>query len=180
MVRLWPSSCRQVCLGRIHSWVDHIGSDVYKWAQSGNIFVTKLGSGGGVHRGGVLSYEDWGLGFDSQRKLNFFHTISVFTLIFCCSFRDTHLGHRAFPFFCLSSTTFLFNTNLSFLFLLFSSYVCKLFKVKKVLCLSLFSIYLTLLEPSINMILLLCGPVEQAKKIIWHACCQQCSTAAQL
>ena len=32
-----------------------------------------------------------------------------------------------------------------------------------VLSLSLFTIYMTLLEPSINMKLLLCGPVEQAK-----------------
>ena len=35
-----------------------------------------------------------------------------------------------------------------------------------VLSLSLFSIYLTLLEPSINTKLLLCGPVEQGKNLL--------------
>ena len=34
-----------------------------------------------------------------QRRLKIFHNISVFTLIFYFSFRDTHLGHQAFVSF---------------------------------------------------------------------------------
>ena len=51
------------------------------------------GSGGG---GRVLSYRHWGPGFDTQRRLIFFHNIWVFTQIFCFSFRDTHLGQWLF------------------------------------------------------------------------------------
>ena len=47
-------------------------------------------------RGRVLSYSDWGSGFDSQHRLNFFHNISFFILIFCFSFGDAHLRHRSF------------------------------------------------------------------------------------
>ena len=51
------------------------------------------------------------------------------------------------------------NTYPSLLLLLSSSSVSKLYK-----CSFSISIYLTLLEPSISTKLLLCGPVEQAKK----------------
>ena len=55
------------------------------------------------YRGRVLTYGDWNPGFDTWHRLKFFHNISHFTLIFCFSFCDTHLGRWAFLSFC---TTF--------------------------------------------------------------------------
>ena len=56
-------------------------------------------------RGGELAYGDWGPEFDSRRRMKFVHNISVFMLIFCFSFCNTQLGHRAFLSSCLSCTT---------------------------------------------------------------------------
>ena len=84
---------------------------------------------------------------------------------FCFSFRNTHLGHWVFLSFSLSCTACYVNTYTSFLF-----FVCVQVVLSKtnVLSLSLFSIYLTLLEPSINMKLLLCGSVEEKKNFLTY------------
>ena len=116
-------------------------------------------------RGRLLANGDWGPGFNFPHRLKIFHNISVFTPMFSFSLCDTHLGRWAFLSFCLSCTTvscqhLSFFTSSSLLFL------CEQVVPSKQMffSLSLFSIYLTLFEPSINTKLLLCGLVEQAKK----------------
>ena len=50
-------------------------------------------------------------------RLKIFHNSSALSIIFCFSFRNTHLGRRPFTSFCLSYTTFKVNMCPSFLIL---------------------------------------------------------------
>ena len=121
----------------------------------------KLGSGGGVQvERSPMEAEV--LGSIPSIGWTFFAAFQS-SLWFSASVSAT-LGHQAFPSLCLSSTRCLANI----FFLCFFS-ACKLCKVNKC-SFSIFVLYLpdtALLEPSINMKLLLCGSVEQPKTKSW-------------